>query len=119
MNELTREVATALAVIGSWAFVGAMTACPPPQPPVVPPDAADAGPYVIEAGPDGTTSAEAKACAALDRAGCVTLPDCETVLVKVQSDPHFVHYDLTCVAHALTPSDVAACGLTCTPKATR
>lgn len=98
----------------AWLFaVGMLLGCPP-VPATPPPDAADSAPR--PSAPDATVIDCLTACAAMDRAGCVVLSDCTRVLCATNADPRFAHYDLTCLAHALTTSDVRACGADCTVK---
>ena len=86
---------------------GCPGAIPQPNPPLDATDAAHA--------PDASMSAFTAACAGLARAGCVTLDSCVQVLQQTQGDVRFKQYNLTCLAQALTSSDVAVCGATCTP----
>jgi hypothetical protein len=92
-------------------FIFCLQGCPGAIPqPNPPPDATDAAHT-----PDASLSSFAAACAGLKNAGCVTLDDCAAVLAQTQGDVRFKQYNLNCLAHSLTPSDVAVCGATCTP----
>jgi hypothetical protein len=107
-----------LAVVGLVAFV--VSACPPAGPIANPTiDASDAKapppppPMLSDATPVIDTSPCAPACAAMAASGCKVLSDCARVMCMLNSDPHFVHYDIGCLANAKTPTDVKACGAAC------
>jgi hypothetical protein len=91
-------------------------------PPVVVAPAVDAASVLPPPEPLGDTGAPTAladcqaACLEIDKVGCVTEPDCAAVLCAANNDPRFVHYDTACLIHAMLPSDVAVCGVACTPK---
>jgi hypothetical protein len=57
------------------------------------------------------------ACDGFKAAGCRegSLSDCARVICQVNSDFHFQHYNVACLAKAKTAAAVRACGATCTP----
>ena len=102
-------------------FATFIFACPPAAPPAAPPDATDATPTPtpLPSATDATTIDAVAACEALQRVGCVVLSDCARVLTMTQADPRFVHLNLSCIAHALVPNDIRACGVECVNDAGR
>lgn len=114
----------------AWCFAVslgfAIAACPPN--PVTPPPDADAvaplPPVPVEAAPPAPTpsppaSSCDSACAAMQLAGCVVLPDCAKTMCQANSDPKFKHYDVACLSRARTVADVRACGTDCSVEAGR
>jgi hypothetical protein len=91
-----------------------------PAPVKAPPtDAADALPPPEPLGDTGAPTALADceaACLEIDKVGCVTETDCAAVLCAANNDPRFTHYDVSCLIHAMLPSDIAVCGVDCTLK---
>ena len=97
-----------------------LAACRPTPPVVAPPttDAADALPAPTPGDPvDASPMSDCEAaCLEIDRVGCTTEPDCARVMCANNADPRFVRIDTACLIRAMLPSDVAVCGVDCTPK---
>jgi hypothetical protein len=110
-----------------------IAACPPAVPPVTP-DASDAAAVVVvDASPPPKPSVAdtapptppptvacpnaQTACDHMKAVGCRegAMADCARVLCSINSDPHFAHYNLSCIATATTSSAVKVCGGDCTP----
>lgn len=111
-----------------FATVATLFACPPPKPAPIPVDASDAASTVDSTAPyddagDGPLDDDApldsrhRACSAMRAAGCRegAIADCAAVLERVNSDPHFAHFDLGCLSSAKSAAAVKACGMSCTP----
>ena len=111
------------------AITMAVEGCPPVAPPSTVVDASDAfappTPTTDGAFDDDSpaTSADsaavvscASACAAMKTAGCKegAIADCARVVCQANADPHFKHYNLSCLSKAMTTAAVRACGGECT-----
>jgi hypothetical protein len=102
----------------------ALTACPPPNPGPVPPDATDAAPIVVsDAGPSSSDAPAPQtpcsaACSTLSKLGCPVEPDCVTVMAHIDG-AHLIRTSsgtfMTCtaVASATSKAGVAALGVSC------
>jgi hypothetical protein len=96
-------------------FFALLLGCPPvaPPAPIPAPDASDASPpiYSDAMSPcDGTDCCGA--CAGLLRAGCMQ-SDCVPTCTANEKY-HLINFNTVCLAHASTPTDVKACGVSCT-----
>lgn len=101
-------------LVGSIVLAWLLTACPP-SPLSPPPDADAVAPVVtIDAAPTPGASCDT-ACAAMQRAGCVVLPNCARTMCAANADPKFKHYDVVCITGAKTVADVVRCGADCSP----
>lgn len=108
-GEYGQGFAGVLLLLVTGTFVAAWCGCPAPQPVAPPPDVVEAGRALDSAYLDPYQAA----CDAMAHVGCVVLSDCARVMYQANSDPRFLHYDLVCITHALTPDGVRTCGASC------
>jgi hypothetical protein len=121
MSPSTKDIIVIAIAIAVWPAL--FVACPPTSSTKTPIDASDAAfPFIPDPPHDATVAGSISlvdceaACAAMDRAGCVTQVDCARVMCAANSDPRFTHYNTVCLEQAARPSDVAVCGVTCLLK---